>query len=214
MYGSLGPEGLFDEASPYDPSSPYAASKAASDHLVRAWHRTYGLPVLISNCSNNYGPYQFPEKLIPLMILNALSGKPLPVYGDGLQVRDWLHVEDHARGLLAIARAGRPGETYNIGAGNERTNLDIVRMICDRMDQLRPKDAPHDRLITHVADRPGHDIRYAIDASKLKRELGWQPQTDFASGLARTMDWYLASEDWWRPLQEHIYAGERLGLVE
>ena len=213
VYGSLGPQGLFTEASPYDPSSPYAASKAASDHLAIAWHRTYGLPVVVSNCSNNYGPYHFPEKLIPLVILNALEGKPLPVYGNGSNVRDWLYVEDHARALYLILQKGRPGETYNVGGRNERTNLEVVRGICAALDQLRPAGAPHDRLITYVADRPGHDHRYAIDASKLETELGWRAQETFESGLFKTVEWYLQNQWWWAPLREKVYAGERIGLI-
>ncbi len=214
VYGSLGAEGLFSETTAYDPSSPYAASKAASDHLVMAWHRTYGLPVLISNCSNNYGPCQFPEKLIPLMILNAVEGRKLPVYGDGLQVRDWLHVKDHARALALIAKEGRVGETYNVGGGNERTNIDIVRAICARLDTLFPEKASHDQLIEHVTDRPGHDVRYAIDATKLETELGWRAEWTFEDGLHATIDWYLANEDWWQPLRTRVYSGERLGLVD
>jgi dTDP-glucose 4,6-dehydratase len=213
VYGSLGPEGLFSESTPYDPSSPYAASKAASDHLAVAWFRTYGLPVIVSNCSNNYGPYQFPEKLIPLMILNALEGKPLPVYGNGSNVRDWLYVEDHAKALLLILKNGQPGETYNVGGRNERTNLQVVQNICTTLDELSPKGRPHDRHITYVLDRPGHDHRYAIDAGKLERELGWRPEETFASGLVRTVRWYLENEVWWSPLRKKVYAGERIGLV-
>lgn len=212
VYGSLGPEGLFTETTPYDPSSPYSASKAAADHLAKAWQRTFGLPVVVSNCSNNYGPYHFPEKLIPLVILNALEGKPLPVYGKGDNVRDWLFVEDHARALLMIALRGRPGETYNVGGRNERTNLQVVEAICDELDRIVPASAPRRELITFVKDRPGHDQRYAIDATKLETELGWKAQEDFTSGLARTISWYLANEDWWRPLREKVYGGERLGL--
>jgi dTDP-glucose 4,6-dehydratase len=213
VYGSLGPSGLFSETTAYDPSSPYAASKASADHLVRAWHVTYGLPVIITNCSNNYGPYQFPEKLIPLTILNAIEGKPLPVYGDGYNVRDWLHVEDHARALYHILRRGRPGEKYNVGASSEMTNLDVVGRICDRLDKLRPAGAPHRRLISFVTDRPGHDKRYAIDASKLRRELDWTHEVEFAAGIDATVDWYLGNEWWWRPLRDR-YAGERLGLID
>lgn len=212
VYGSLGPEGLFTETTPYDPSSPYSASKAAADHLAKAWQRTFGLPVIVSNCSNNYGPYHFPEKLIPLIILNALEGKPLPVYGKGDNVRDWLFVEDHARALLMIASRGRPGETYNVGGRNERTNLQVVEAICDELDRIVPASVPRRELITFVKDRPGHDQRYAIDATKLETELGWKAQENFTSGLARTIRWYLANEDWWRPLREKVYAGERLGL--
>jgi dTDP-glucose 4,6-dehydratase len=213
VYGSLGANGLFTETTAYDPSSPYSASKAASDHLAMAWHRTYGLPTLISNCSNNYGPYHFPEKLIPLTILNALEGKPLPVYGTGSNVRDWLYVDDHARALELIVRQGRPGETYNVGGANERTNVDVVRTICSVLDRLLPAGAPHARLITFVADRPGHDFRYAIDASKLRTELGWHAEHTFDTGIARTVAWYLDNAWWWRPLRERVYAGHRLGLV-
>jgi dTDP-glucose 4,6-dehydratase len=213
VYGSLGPEGFFSESSPYDPSSPYAASKAASDQLATAWYRTYGLPVLISNCSNNYGPCQFPEKLIPLMILNALEAKPLPVYGNGSNVRDWLYVEDHAKALHLILKNGRPGETYNVGGRNERTNLQVVHGICRALDHLKPAGAPHNRHTTYVADRPGHDQRYAIDAGKLERELGWQAQESFESGLFKTVEWYLANQWWWRPLRSEVYAGERIGLI-
>jgi len=211
VYGSLGEEGLFSEATAYDPSSPYSASKAASDHLVKAWERTYGLPAVVSNCSNNYGPYHFPEKLIPLTILNAMEGKPLPVYGNGAQVRDWLHVEDHARALDIIAERGRVGETYNVGGRNERRNIDVVTRICGLMDGLRPRAQPHGALITHVADRPGHDARYAIDARKLETELGWRAEETFDTGIEKTVRWYLDNEWWWRPLRER-YAGTRLGL--
>jgi dTDP-glucose 4,6-dehydratase len=213
VYGSLGPSGLFSEITAYDPSSPYAASKAASDHLAKAWHRTYGLPVVVSNCSNNYGPYQFPEKLIPLMILNAFEGKPLPVYGDGSNVRDWLYVEDHAKALYLILRKGAPGETYNVGGRNERSNLEVVKGICATLDKLRPARGPHDRHITYVADRPGHDHRYAIDASKLERELGWKAEETFTTGLAKTVQWYLENDWWWTPLRKTVYAGERIGLI-
>ncbi|HRD76398.1 MAG TPA: dTDP-glucose 4,6-dehydratase [Hyphomicrobiaceae bacterium] len=212
VYGSLGPTGLFTEETAFDPSSPYSASKAASDHLVMAWHRTYGLPAMISNCSNNYGPYQFPEKLIPLMILNALDGKALPVYGKGDNVRDWLHVEDHARALALIVAKGRPGETYNVGGRNEATNLEVVERIAELMDKFRPEAAPHRNLIRYVADRPGHDHRYAIDATKLESELGWRAEETFRTGLARTVRWYLANQKWWQPLRERVYSGERLGL--
>ena len=211
VYGSLGPDGLFREDTPYDPSSPYSASKAASDHLVLAWHRTYGLPTIISNCSNNYGPCQFPEKLIPLMILNARDGKALPVYGTGANVRDWLYVDDHARALHLIVTRGRPGETYNVGGRNERTNIDVVRTIAALMDRHSPAGAPHDRLISFVADRPGHDLRYAIDATKLERELGWRAQETFDTGIDKTVRWYLDNTAWWQPLRAG-YAGERLGL--
>ncbi len=212
VYGSLGPEGLFHEETAYDPSSPYSASKAASDHLAIAWLRTYGLPVVISNCSNNYGPYHFPEKLIPLMILNALDGKDLPVYGDGSNIRDWLYVDDHARALTTILMRGRPGEKYNVGGRNERTNLQVVETICDILDELRPGSNPRRSLIKFVTDRPGHDHRYAIDATKLENELGWKAEEDFDTGIRKTIEWYLANEAWWQPLRGH--AGERLGLLE
>ncbi len=214
VYGSLGATGLFEETTPYDPSSPYSASKAASDHLAKAWHRTYGLPVVVSNCSNNYGPYHFPEKLIPLNILNALEGKPLPVYGDGSNIRDWLYVEDHARALHLICAQGRLGETYNVGGRNERTNIEVVRRICTIMDALRPQNAPHERLIRFVSDRPGHDQRYAIDAGKLESELGWRAQETFDSGMEKTVRWYLDNEAWWQPLRGEVYAGERLGVIK
>ncbi len=213
VYGSLGPDGLFEETTPYDPSSPYSASKAASDHLAIAWGRTYGLPVVISNCSNNYGPYHFPEKLIPLVILNALHGKKLPVYGDGSNVRDWLYVEDHARALLTILTRGRVGEKYNVGGRNERRNIDIVRRICDILDRARPGAESRQNLITFVTDRPGHDHRYAIDATKLETELGWRAKESFDTGIEKTVAWYLDNEWWWRPLRDKVYAGERLGLV-
>ena len=212
VYGSLGAEGLFAETTPYDPSSPYSASKAASDHLAQAWMRTYGLPVVISNCSNNYGPFHFPEKLIPLVTLNALEGKPLPVYGRGDNIRDWLYVEDHARALWTILTTGRLGEKYNVGGRNERTNLDVVETICDVLDELRPMARSRRELITFVTDRPGHDQRYAIDATKLEDELGWRAREDFASGIRRTVSSYLDNEGWWRPLREGVYSGERLGL--
>jgi dTDP-glucose 4,6-dehydratase len=213
VYGSLGDDGLFTEQTAYDPSSPYSASKAAADHLMRAWHRTFGVPTIISNCSNNYGPFHFPEKLIPLMILNALEGKPLPVYGNGANVRDWLYVEDHARALHLIATQGRVGEKYNVGGANERSNMQVVRRICELMDQLSPSGAPHERLITFVQDRPGHDQRYAIDATKLERELGWRAQETFETGLEKTVRWYLERRDWWTPLRDGVYRGERLGLL-
>jgi dTDP-glucose 4,6-dehydratase len=206
VYGSLGPDGLFHEETPYDPSSPYSASKAASDHLVKAWHRTYGLPVVISNCSNNYGPYQFPEKLIPLVMLNALEGKPLPIYGKGDNIRDWLYVEDHARALALIAEKGRLGETYNVGARNERTNLQVVEAICDALDRLVPAQRPRRELITFIADRPGHDYRYAIDPTKLETELGWRAQETFNSGLEKTVQWYLENEVWWQPVRQRMTA--------
>jgi dTDP-glucose 4,6-dehydratase len=213
VYGSLGAEGLFREDTAYDPSSPYSASKAASDHLVTAWHRTYGFPGLISNCSNNYGPYQFPEKLIPLMILNALDGRPLPIYGDGKNIRDWLYVDDHARALHLILTRGRLGETYNVGGRNEQTNLAVVETICSIMDVCRPDAAPHHQLVTYVTDRPGHDWRYAIDARKLETELGWRAQEDFNSGIEKTVRWYLDNDAWWGPLRKDVYEGERLGLA-
>ncbi len=212
VFGSLGPEGHFREDTAYQPNSPYSASKAASDHLVRAWHHTYGLPTLVTNCSNNYGPYHFPEKLIPLMILNALEGKALPVYGDGRNVRDWLYVEDHAEALLAVAERGRPGEVYAIGGHNEMANIDVVERICATLDSLRPDPAgPRRRLISFVADRPGHDARYAIDAGKIGHELGWRPRHDFESGLRRTVEWYLANPGWWGDIRSGVYRGERLG---
>jgi dTDP-glucose 4,6-dehydratase len=214
VYGSLGEDGLFTEMTPYDPSSPYSATKAASDHLAKAWQRTYGLPVIVSNCSNNYGPYHFPEKLIPLIILNALDRKSLPVYGDGANVRDWLYVEDHARALGVILAKGRPGETYNIGGGNERKNIDVVRQICSWMDRLRPVDRSYHEHISFVTDRPGHDHRYAIDATKLETELGWRPQETFETGIEKTVRWYLDNTDWWKPLRDKVYGGERLGLVK
>lgn len=201
VFGDLeGTDSLFTEDTPYAPSSPYSASKASSDHFVRAWSRTYGLPILITNCSNNYGPYHFPEKLIPLVIINALHGKPLPVYGNGQQVRDWLFVEDHARALLKVLEAGAVGETYNIGGHNELTNLEVVKAICTLLDELEPRGTPHSDLIEFVTDRPGHDARYAIDASKIERELGWIPEETFESGLRKTVDWYLATKEWWQPL--------------
>jgi dTDP-glucose 4,6-dehydratase len=215
VYGSLGATGLFTEETPYSPNSPYSASKAASDHFVRAYHHTYGLPVLITNCSNNYGPYQFPEKLIPLMILNALEGRPLPVYGDGLNVRDWLYVEDHCAAIETVLARGRVGECYNVGGNNEQTNIGIVRQVCALVDRLRPglPHAPCESLITYVRDRPGHDRRYAIDASKIQRELGWTPQQDFASGLEQTVRWYLENPVWVERVQSGKYRRERLGLV-
>jgi dTDP-glucose 4,6-dehydratase len=214
VYGSLGDDGLFHELTPYDPSSPYSASKAASDHLAIAWQRTYGLPVVVSNCSNNYGPFHFPEKLIPLIILNALEGKKLPVYGAGKNIRDWLYVEDHARALDLIAARGRPGEKYNVGGRNERRNIDVVQRICALLDEFVPKARPHAELITYVADRPGHDARYAIDATKLETELGWQARENFDSGIRNTVRWYLDNEWWWRPLRDGVYAGERLGVLK
>lgn len=214
VFGSLGAEGFFREDTAYQPNSPYSASKAASDHLVRAWHHTYGLPTVMTNCSNNYGPYHFPEKLIPLMIINAFEGKPLPVYGDGRNVRDWLYVDDHADALLLVARNGVAGETYNIGGHNEMANIDVVKAICAMLDELRPDPAgPRERLITYVTDRPGHDARYAIDAGKIGRELGWTPKQTFATGLRRTVEWYLDNPVWWGDIRSGIYRGERLGAA-
>ena len=214
VFGSLGDEGHFVETTAYDPRSPYSASKAASDHLVRAWGHTYGLPVLVTNCSNNYGPFHFPEKLIPLIILRALKGDPLPVYGDGGNVRDWLFVEDHARALRTVFERGTPGQTYNVGGNAERRNIDVVEAICVRLDTLRPRadGRAYREQIRFVADRPGHDRRYAIDASKIRRELGWEPQLSFEQGIAATVDWYLAREDWWGPLLRERYATQRIGL--
>jgi dTDP-glucose 4,6-dehydratase len=212
VYGTLGDSGLFSEETPYAPNSPYAASKASADHLVRAYGHTYGLPVLITNCSNNYGPLQFPEKLIPLMILNAVDGRPLPIYGDGANVRDWLHVEDHCAGILLVLAKGRVGEKYNVGGGNERTNLQIVDRICDVLDELRPKTGGHRPLKTFVPDRPGHDRRYAIDATKIRRELGWAPRHTFESGLSETVTWYLDHRDWCEQIQAGRYDRQRLGL--
>lgn len=216
VYGSLGPEGLFTETTPYDPRSPYSASKAASDHLVMAWHHTYGLPVIVTNCSNNYGPYHFPEKLIPLVILNAIDCKPLPVYGRGENIRDWLYVEDHARALVLAVEQGVPGRTYNIGGRNERTNLQVVETICAILNEYKPLPADHncsryEELITFVADRPGHDQRYAIDATRIETELGWRARENFDTGLRKTVKWYLGNEWWWGPLRAERYAGERLG---
>jgi dTDP-glucose 4,6-dehydratase len=213
VYGSLGDDGLFMEETPYDPSSPYSASKASSDHLAKAWQRTYGLPVVVSNCSNNYGPYHFPEKLIPLTILNALAGERLPVYGKGENVRDWLYVEDHARALDLIAERGRVGETYNVGGRNERRNIDVVRRICEVLDRFAPANRPREQQIEFVTDRPGHDARYAIDASKLENELGWRAQENFDTGIEKTVSWYLDNDWWWQPLRER-YAGQRLGLLK
>lgn len=213
VYGSLGEDGLFEETTPYDPSSPYSASKASSDHMAKAWERTYGLPVIVSNCSNNYGPYHFPEKLIPLTILNALSRRPLPVYGKGENIRDWLFVEDHARALDLIAEKGAPGQTYNVGGRNERRNIDVVRTICSILDDLAPGETPYADLISFVTDRPGHDARYAIDATKLESELGWKARENFDSGIRRTVEWYLENEWWWGPLRER-YDGERLGTIK
>jgi dTDP-glucose 4,6-dehydratase len=216
VYGSLGESGHFVESTRYDPNSPYSASKAGSDHLVRAWNHTYGFPTLVTNCSNNYGPYQFPEKLIPLTILNALHGKPIPVYGRGENVRDWLYVEDHVLALMTVVERGAPGETYNVGGDSERRNIDVVTTLCDLIDQRVPNAAIGSRrkLIRFVTDRPGHDFRYAIDASKIRNELGWRPRQTFESGLARTVDWYLANAEWCTRVQSSAYRGERLGLAE
>ncbi len=211
VYGTLGEEGLFKETTPYSPHSPYSASKASSDHLVRAWHDTYGLPTLITNCSNNYGPYHFPEKLIPLIIMNCLEMKSLPVYGKGDNIRDWLYVDDHARALLLVNDKGQPGETYNVGGRNERTNLEVVRTVCRIMDELSPADKKREELITFVADRPGHDQRYAIDPTKLEIELGYKPLENFDTGIRKTVKWYLDNEWWWGPIHRGKYAGERLG---
>jgi dTDP-glucose 4,6-dehydratase len=213
VYGSLGQSGYFVEGTPYDPRSPYAASKAAGDHFVRAWHETYGFPGLISNCSNNYGPYHFPEKLIPLVILNALEGKPLPVYGDGLNIRDWLYVEDHARALALVLTRGRLGAKYNVGGRSERTNLQVVHTICDILDELVPTSRSRRELIKFVDDRPGHDRRYAIDPAQIETELGWRATESFETGLRKTIQWYLDSRTWWQPLREGVYGGERLGLI-
>ncbi len=213
VFGSLGVEGLFTEATPYDPSSPYSASKASADHLARAWHRTYGLPVMVTNCSNNYGPYQFPEKLIPLVIQKAMAGEALPVYGRGENVRDWLYVDDHASALLLVARRGQPGRTYNIGGGNERRNIEVVTRVCEILDRLRPDRAgPYARLITFVTDRPGHDARYAIDASRIRKELGWAPAETFETGLEKTIRWYLDTPEWVAEVTSGAYRGERLGV--
>lgn len=214
VYGDLdGTDDLFTEDTSYAPSSPYSASKASSDHLVRAWQRTYSLPTLVTNCSNNYGPFHFPEKLIPLMILNALAGKPLPIYGDGQQIRDWLFVEDHARALIKVANEGQVGETYNIGGHNEKANLTVVETLCDLLQELVPRKSSYRDLITFVTDRPGHDVRYAIDASKVERELGWVPNETFETGLRKTVQWYLANETWWKRVQDGSYQGQRLGSL-
>ena len=212
VFGSLGPTGQFTETTAYDPRSPYSASKAASDHLVRAWHETYGLPVVLSNCSNNYGPYHFPEKLVPVVILNALARRSIPVYGDGGNIRDWLYVEDHADALLTVLDKGRVGRNYNIGGENEARNIDLVRMICAHMDDLRPGAAPHADLIRFVPDRPGHDRRYAIDPTRMRSELGWQPSVTLEQGLRRTVEWFLQNESWWRPLLNRQGVGQRLGM--
>ncbi|WP_286748585.1 dTDP-glucose 4,6-dehydratase [Marinobacter sp. UBA2688] len=212
VYGDLeGTNDLFTETTSYAPSSPYSASKASSDHLARAWQRTYGLPVLVTNCSNNYGPYHFPEKLIPLVILNALESKPLPVYGKGDQIRDWLYVEDHARALYKVVTEGKPGETYNIGGHNEKQNIEVVQTICDILQELRPQENNYRDLIIHVKDRPGHDLRYAIDASKIQRELGWSPEETFETGIRKTVEWYLNNLDWCQRVQDGSYQRERLG---
>jgi dTDP-glucose 4,6-dehydratase len=213
VYGSLGATEFFHETMPYDPRSPYSASKAASDHLVNAWHHTYGLPVVISNCSNNYGPFHFPEKLIPLMTINAIESKQLPVYGDGLNIRDWLYVEDHVRALVLVLTNGRVGQRYNVGGRTERSNLQVVHAICDLLDELHPINRSRRDLIKFVTDRPGHDRRYAMDPSKIERDLGWRPQETFETGLRKTVRWYLDNPGWWRPLRAEIYAGERLGLI-
>ncbi len=213
VYGSLGATGLFTEETGYDPSSPYSASKAGSDHLVRAWHRTYGLPILLTNCSNNFGPYHFPEKLIPLNIQKGLTGEPMPVYGKGENIRDWLYVNDHARALRLVMARGTPGRTYNVGGGNERKNIDVVRGICALLDELRPDpQGSHARLITFVADRPGHDLRYAIDSTRLRTELGWEPREDFDTGLRKTVEWYLANQGWVTRVMSGAYRGERIGI--
>ncbi|MBW6516740.1 MAG: dTDP-glucose 4,6-dehydratase [Candidatus Cloacimonetes bacterium] len=216
VYGSLGDEGLFAETTPYDPSSPYSASKASSDHLVRAWQRTFGLPILITNCSNNYGPYQFPEKLIPLMILNCLAHKPLPVYGKGLNVRDWLYVNDHCEAIKTVIEKGEPGETYNIGGNTELKNIEIVHTICEILDEVEPSSQlkTYKELITYVADRPGHDLRYAIDASKIQKELCWTPKETFQTGIRKTIQWYLDNRQWWKNIQEKKYQQERLGVIK
>jgi len=212
VFGSLGAEGFFTETTPYQPRSPYSASKASSDHLVRAWHETYGLPVVLTNCSNNYGPYQFPEKLIPLMVLKGLRGETLPVYGKGDNIRDWLYVEDHARALRLVLELGKTGESYNIGGHFECTNLTVVRTLCALLDEFHPEGAPHERQIGFVADRPGHDHRYAIDAGRIERELGWAPQESFETGMRKTVLWYLENRGWWQAIVDGSYQGQRLGL--
>lgn len=213
VFGSLGQTGQFTEETPYDPRSPYSASKAASDHLVRAWYHTFGLPAVLTNCSNNYGPYHFPEKLIPVVILNALAGKQIPVYGTGDNVRDWLYVEDHADALLTVLQRGQVGRSYNIGGANEVNNIDLVRKICAVLDEMHPTGAPHDQLITFVADRPGHDLRYAINPSRVREELGWRPSVTLEEGLRKTVRWYLENQDWWRALQARDGVGQRLGVA-
>ena len=215
VYGSLGDHGKFLETTPYDPSSPYSASKAGSDHLVRSWNRTFGLPTLITNCSNNYGSYQFPEKLIPLMIINCLHGKPLPVYGQGENVRDWLYVRDHCEAIHTVLTSGTMGETYNIGGNNEIRNIDVVRTICDLLNEISPSEngSSYSDLITYVKDRPGHDFRYAIDAGKIQNNLGWSPKESFETGIRKTIHWYLDNQDWWRAIQDNTYRQERLGVI-
>ena len=216
VYGTLGDKGKFFESTPYDPSSPYSASKAGSDHLARAWHRTYGLPVLVTNCSNNYGAYQFPEKLIPLMIINCLRHKPLPVYGKGENVRDWLFVTDHCEAIHTALTFGQVGETYNIGGNNEIKNIDVVLTICSLLDEMLPREdgSKYSKLITHVQDRPGHDFRYAIDATKINQDLGWSPKESFETGIRKTIDWYLNNREWWQAIQDNTYQQERLGVLE
>lgn len=216
VYGTLGDKGKFFESTPYDPSSPYSASKAGSDHLARAWHRTYGLPVLITNCSNNYGAYQFPEKLIPLMIINCLHRKPLPVYGKGENVRDWLFVTDHCEAIHTVLTSGQVGETYNIGGNNEIKNIDVVLTICSLLDEMSPREdgSKYSKLITYVQDRPGHDFRYAIDATKINQELGWSPKESFETGIQKTINWYLNNQQWWQAIQDNTYRQERLGVLE
>ncbi len=216
VYGDLDETSFFTEETAYDPNSPYSASKASSDHLVRAWHRTYGFPVVITNCSNNYGSHQFPEKLIPLVTLNALEGKPLPIYGNGMQIRDWLHVDDHTRALRLVLETGKDGETYNIGGHNEKTNLEVVKTICDMLDKMVPASPyiPHEQLITYVSDRPGHDVRYAIDADKINQQLGWTPEETFESGIEKTIQWYLDNQQWCQNVQDGSYQRERLGTGE
>ena len=216
VYGSLGDNGKFIETTPYDPSSPYSASKAGSDHLVRAWHRTFDLPILITNCSNNYGPHQFPEKLIPLMIINCLHGKPLPVYGKGENVRDWLFVRDHCEAILTVLRKGKVGETYNIGGNNEIKNIDVIQIVCDVLDEILPRDngLVYSELIHYVTDRPGHDFRYAIDATKIEKELGWSPIESFETGVRKTIQWYLDNRTWWKSIQDITYRQERLGVIQ
>ena len=216
VYGSLGDSGKFLETTPYDPSSPYSASKAGSDHLVRAWHRTFDLPILITNCSNNYGPHQFPEKLIPLMIINCLHGKPLPVYGKGENVRDWLFVRDHCEAILTVLRKGKVGETYNIGGNNEIKNIDVIQIVCDILDEILPRDngLGYSELIHYVTDRPGHDFRYAIDSTKIEKELGWLPIESFETGVRKTIQWYLDNRSWWKSIEDNTYRQERLGVIQ